>query len=345
MPRSSKPDSTFDRVLERGLQAGRARQAADCPAETDIAAYCDRSSNAAQRAALEAHFAGCARCQTTLAAIARARTERDGTAARRTAAHRWPLYTAIAAALAGICVAAGLIAVRGHPVMPQTNSALTSGRQPKPMARNQGASAQIALNGSRPAAESANAASAVPMADQAAAARSMAQAEPESAQSQRGELLPLPAAPASPSAKRALVPHSASKSGAFGFGAAAPIERNLAPPIIAISAPDGVVRWRVDADGSIERRQADGSWRRERSGVRAVLRAGAAPSSDTCWVVGNGGTILRTTGGARWRAINPPTADDLVAVAAADASSATVTAADGRRFHTDDGGRTWHPAD
>ena len=45
-----------------------------------------------------------------------------------------------------------------------------------------------------------------------------------------------------------------------------------------------------------------------------------------------------TTDGLRFTRVNPPAATDLVSVAATDARSATVTAADGRRFRTADQG-------
>ncbi|HEY2106622.1 MAG TPA: hypothetical protein VGH29_12590, partial [Candidatus Binataceae bacterium] len=71
------------------------------------------------------------------------------------------------------------------------------------------------------------------------------------------------------------------------------------------------------------------------------LRAGAAPSPTTCWIVGNAGTILRTIDGKHWQRIDSPTSQDLIAVFTIDPSDATVTAADGKRFATTDAGRTW----
>ena len=59
--------------------------------------------------------------------------------------------------------------------------------------------------------------------------------------------------------------------------------------------------------------------------------------------VGRAGAVLTTTDGLRFARVNPPAAIDLVSVAATDARSATVTAIDGRRFHTADQGATWTP--
>jgi photosystem II stability/assembly factor-like uncharacterized protein len=75
--------------------------------------------------------------------------------------------------------------------------------------------------------------------------------------------------------------------------------------------------------------------------TRAMILAGAAPTAKICWVVGAGGTILRTTNGGHWKTIRPPVETDFVRVEAADALSATVTAMDGRKFSTSDGGKSW----
>ena len=72
-----------------------------------------------------------------------------------------------------------------------------------------------------------------------------------------------------------------------------------------------------------------------------VRLTGAAPSAAVCWVVGPAGTVLLTTDGRTWRRIEFPDRADLAGVAAADASNATITTADGRVFRTRDGGRSW----
>ena len=45
--------------------------------------------------------------------------------------------------------------------------------------------------------------------------------------------------------------------------------------------------------------------------------------------------------GITFREVALPEPIDLAAISAADARAATVTTADGRRFRTDDSGRTW----
>jgi hypothetical protein len=102
------------------------------------------------------------------------------------------------------------------------------------------------------------------------------------------------------------------------------------------------VVWRLGPGGSIER-SADGgaTWQRQSSGVSADLLAGSAPSATVCWAVGRGGVVLRTTDGGTWTQLGSPTSQDLTAIVAVDADQATVTTADGKRYATTDGGRTW----
>jgi photosystem II stability/assembly factor-like uncharacterized protein len=85
----------------------------------------------------------------------------------------------------------------------------------------------------------------------------------------------------------------------------------------------------------------DGRRHLQQSGVSIDLVAGAAPSSSVCWVVGSGGTILRTTDGEHWAAVASPTTENLVTVSSSSAGDATVTTASSKSFVTSDGGATW----
>ncbi len=113
-------------------------------------------------------------------------------------------------------------------------------------------------------------------------------------------------------------------------------------PVIVESA-DHSTFWRIGPGGAIYRAQGGASWRKEESGATADLFAGAAPSPAVCWVVGQAGTVLRTIDGVHWERVMPPIVADLVRVSARDADSAIVITADGRRFSTSDGGKTWRP--
>ena len=109
-----------------------------------------------------------------------------------------------------------------------------------------------------------------------------------------------------------------------------------------IQTPDAGVQYRIPGAGVVERSSDGGAtWQGQSVKSNAEILAGAAPSENVCWLVGRRGVILLTTDGQKWKKILPPAAVDLVGVTAADAASATVTAADGREFSTKDGGRTW----
>jgi len=111
---------------------------------------------------------------------------------------------------------------------------------------------------------------------------------------------------------------------------------------VLISSPGGLILWRVGPGGRIEQsRDAGKSWAPQESGVRTTLTHGQALSDVLCWVVGQKGTILRTTDGKKWEKIPFPVELDLVRVEATDAIHAVATAADGQTFFTDDGGKSW----
>ena len=70
--------------------------------------------------------------------------------------------------------------------------------------------------------------------------------------------------------------------------------------------------------------------------------AGSAPTTLVCWFVGPGGIVMITVDANLFTHVDVPGRPDLRSVTATDARSAVVTASDGRRFRTDDSGRTWH---
>jgi len=371
-------DQQFDSILKRGLDARRESGASLCPDEAVLAAYCDRSLSALQTAHWEEHFAECARCQAMLAAMARVRSAQDGAVARAPS-RRWELYAALAAAVIGISVAVGLMRRNGssleHAQYAAQNMAGPSPLRGEAQSKAPEANSQIALNelSNRKAAEIGQpgvaqappppgAREVAPRAKEFAKQSSLACCQPESRlgsdvsratpqrqppsyRESRGSAAvpaaPLPGVEAPESAPMAAAGAeagariAASEAPMVGFGVAQ-------PAMVSVRTADNIERWRLGAGGSIQHLEPDGSWRRQGSGVTAALRAGAAPSPTTCWIVGTDGTILRTIDGEHWQKITSPTQSDLVAVFAVDASTASVTAADGQRYSTSDGGLTWH---
>jgi len=112
-----------------------------------------------------------------------------------------------------------------------------------------------------------------------------------------------------------------------------------------VQSPDPQVLWRISSGRYVERStDAGATWHVQWTNATANVVAGSAPSADTCWLVGSGGIVLRTTDAMKWHTVTPPEAVDFTAVSASDARSATITTKDGRQFKTRDGGKHWTPA-
>jgi len=120
-------------------------------------------------------------------------------------------------------------------------------------------------------------------------------------------------------------------------------EQRSAETIIA--TPDPKVLWRIAGGGFVERSEDMGAtWNGQLPLPNAQLTAGAAPTAKTCWLVGEGGTILLTKDGTHWSKISPPVPANFVSVSSKSASSAVITASDGQKFSTSDGGKKWTPS-
>jgi hypothetical protein len=117
-------------------------------------------------------------------------------------------------------------------------------------------------------------------------------------------------------------------------------EERSAETLIRTSDPN--VLWRLTRGGFVESSLDGGAtWQGQLPNLNAHLVAGSAPTAKICWLVGRNGIILLTRDGTKWKTIPPPVVADFVAVAARDARSAALTAADGRKFTTADGGKHW----
>lgn len=114
----------------------------------------------------------------------------------------------------------------------------------------------------------------------------------------------------------------------------------LAKKAVGTARPEG---WRVGRQGLIQKAGANGTWVTQTSGVEANLVDIAFPTPSVGWVVGESGTVLRTTdGGATWKRISIPTRADLVLVVASGELGAQVVTRDGRTLTTTDGGKSWN---
>ncbi|MHB8652574.1 MAG: carboxypeptidase regulatory-like domain-containing protein [Terriglobia bacterium] len=110
----------------------------------------------------------------------------------------------------------------------------------------------------------------------------------------------------------------------------------------AVQAEPATPQWRVGRRGLIQKRDANGKWKKQESGVKAHINDIAFSNPDDGWAVGQDGTILRTTdGGATWTKLPKPTGEDLVHVKATSNQQASVVTRGGQTFETTNGGKTW----
>ncbi len=131
---------------------------------------------------------------------------------------------------------------------------------------------------------------------------------------------------------------------ALPVGVSRAVEDETAITTAAFAEPEGRLRWRI-VGGRVVDSSSDGgaTWTRRLAHRADMLVAGSAPDLGTTWVVGARGTVFRRAVPGEWEKVTSPTDATLVAVAAQDARRARVTAQDGRRFETNDGGATWTP--
>ena len=94
--------------------------------------------------------------------------------------------------------------------------------------------------------------------------------------------------------------------------------------------------------GAVQRSEdAGASWTGVRANSGEAITAGTSPAGSICWLVGANGLVLVSVDGVTFARVPLPEAIMLTTITATDSQNATVTAADGRRFRTDDAGRSW----
>ena len=139
-------------------------------------------------------------------------------------------------------------------------------------------------------------------------------------------------------AETVAVPQAAGVAGVGGSALA--LRKAMGGPAFAVTAPG--VHLRV-VSGRFERSSDGGAtWTTERTGVATRVLSGDCPTAEVCWLAGDAGQVFVRAAGGTWA--ERPIADAHVGIVAIKSSSrdaATATLADGRRFSTTDGGRTW----
>jgi hypothetical protein len=292
-------------------------------AET-LAAWTDGTLSPVERTAVEAHAADCERCLAVLAAIAK--TTPPLSAVRRPSwfSVRW--LAPITAAAVAITVWVIVQEPSSRVPLPAPPSTLADAVKPSdPGAQpERDAPAEVAARPLERKAESD--------------AASRALKDPSEAR-QAAKSPAVGAVTAAPPAAVASPPPVRAEAQQERFQAPARDALGASAPIVS---PDANVRWRL-AGRDVERSTDGGrTWQLQPTGSEVELLAGAAPAPTVCWIVGRRGLVLRSTDGATWQRLPFPEATlDLAAVTARDALDATVTGADGRRYRTTDGGKTW----
>ena len=332
-----------EQQLEQWLRRQQPPPGASAPTDACVdaetaAAWVDGALPPAVVSPLQAHVAGCARCQTLLRTLVDLPAEPFETGAAPPVHAWWRSWLAWAAPLGAAAVAVLALAVWLR--VPAPVEEATERRESSIERARQGAGAQpnevfgavAAAPGSAMPAPSGNNARTAPPSAPAAS-----EAPP-----QRARLAEATSAPEELSAAKAAVDAPAAAADAMNrvasaaLGLAADTGRSF-----TLTAPTGDTRWRVS--GSRVERSADGGQTWTNAALPGIfsLAAGSAVSPTTCWLVGATGVVLVTTDGTTWRRVAFVESVDLTGVLASSATSATVEAADGRRFLTRDSGQTW----
>jgi hypothetical protein len=345
-----------------------------CPGPDILAAYFERSLDRQQSARYELHLSQCARCREGLAALDRVGASAAPSQPFSYWAWLWD-WRRLAPVAAALIIAAVWMARRPAPkptseppplvalsrsrevpptspepparsipsgiprVNPATNLTSDFGRAEKPQAGKEKKEAVADLDAevSKPVSRNA-AASVMPggnagnVAAPSGAARIAS--EPSTMEMKGQQTSAAARAPA-----RAAKTDTGLRSQAVTLEAVA--HRSTGE---MVATPDPKVLWRIADGGLVERSQDGGvSWQGQLPDAGTQLTAGSAPSENICWFVGPGSVIVLTTNAKDWKRISPPVSADFVAITAEDASTATVTTADGRKFTTGDGGVHWSP--
>jgi hypothetical protein len=347
----NKSNDPFEAALKREFQSARASDTADCPAPDVIAAYYDRSLSRSERTRVDTHLAACVRCQSMMAAIARA-DDSEGSLSPREPARGFFWITRLLAPLAVVGVVIAIVIgvrTREHQA-PEVIALASPAVKSNDELEQRAAAPPPALEAPQAPPQASNAPGAV-AADAMtrkkeltirglAAEEKMASPEASLSNSMVASDAAAPAQPAARTQSKAAFAMRAEGAGSAISGAVPLMAK--AAHAIQVHSHDRSVAWQIGPSGTIMQSMNSGPWSAQRSGVTTDLLAGSAPSNDVCWIVGKSGTVLRTLdGGANWRAAHAPTPQDLTAVNASDSNNASAVAADGSSFTTRDGGVTW----
>jgi hypothetical protein len=343
----------FDKLLRESLAADAAADpGAECLDAALVAGWFDGTLSHAERTAVEAHAASCARCQATIAALVR--TDRPSPRVWwRAPAMRWLVPVAVAAA---VSLVVGIGALRtgdaGRPATTGASYARFESPAPAPAASAGPATAE--RPSPAPAGQAAAAdATAKPTTSSAAASASekaSARRDQEvTARALRAEAPPVPMLPIEPAREQARAAALPQAPGA-GVPTAAPAQAAAPPAGAAASAPaavGGMAPITAPASDSMEQLRARSgadslalSAVAGRSGARAPLILSPDPS--VVWRISGSGQVERSvTGGVTWQTQTTGVSAVLTAGVAPSANVCWLVGWRGVVLKTSDGGQTW----
>lgn len=280
MKDAGKNNAPLDAILRRAMRERPDAPTPECADPESLAAYWDKSLGAADRERLEAHFADCVRCQTELAAIARA--ERPAIDARQASGLPWYRRWAIAIpALAAVAAIVVFVAMR-RPVNEESQS-----DQLVAMAKHEAPAMELARPAPAPAPQvpapaSPPAAPANEIAINEPSTRPEVRAKREAQRAHHAEQAPAPA-PAAP----AVAPESPVVASAPPVAASASNE-------VAMNEAKTAQPPRAEAMSStMTHRMADSA---AAPGARAMMAPAVAPGA--CEMLAEGGTAAPGNVGA-----------------------------------------------
>jgi hypothetical protein len=335
-------DRTLEQALTHELRAAGAPDRDTCVDAETLGAWADGGLDGAQMAAVELHVSTCARCLAIVGATARSAHRGPGTETTGPSfLWRWWLAPLAATAAA---VTLWMVVPHQRDIAVGPSSVITPATET--FARNQPKTEAVPTEPSP--AKSADARDA--LADRARHAdtpqqtrasrqeRAYSEKKEESRPANKDQDAQKPlqeqianARNAAPAAAPPSAPAAAELRKSAGL-ASAPAE---------IASPVPSSRWRI-VNGAVEHSQDGGaSWIATRLQAGDSITGGTAPAQSICWLIGPSGLVMVTSDGLTFARVPLPERVDLAAVTASDALTAVVTTVDGRRFRTDDAGRTW----
>jgi hypothetical protein len=334
-------DRILEQALKHELRATGTPPAGACLDAEALGAWTDGALDPTAMAAAEAHVSNCARCQAMVGTMLKSASPLGtlGTSGTRGTLSLWRWWLAP--------MAAGVTAVTLWMVVPEQQQLAVAPPQDK------AASQAPAAESIRPAAPAKDAAREqfAERDNQPAAAARVDQLKEKSRNEPKEEARARPAQErgaladaAAPAAAPAPPPPAATSSPAALAESVAVLQKSMTAAPIEIATPDPSLGWRIVGD-RIERSEDGGkTWKLTRQNPGDGIAGGSAPSNSVCWFVGRAGRVLLTTdSGATFTDVSLAEPLDLASVSATDARTADIYSAAGRRFRSEDGGRTWRP--